>query len=149
MNPETDAELIDRVINDELAGDSFDTQVEELAYARHLDSRELVDTEANRATWIAARTYYDAEATNDLVVELGGVHFTQEQWDFMVRWRDEKVSYSEAPKVGVAAIAYNDLMLRQQALSYASQNVNGENTASTMARAKAYLKFLQSGGEEG
>lgn len=128
MNPETETELIERVINDELAGDSFDTQVEELAYVRHLDSRELVDTEANRATWIAAREFYEGKSS--VVVNN---HYAGDNCEGQ---KSQEV------------VQMDDLLLRQQALSYAVQSSAGDNTSSLVARSKAFLNFLQTGEKE-
>lgn len=88
----------------------------------------------------------ELSAFNTAYTEAGS---TVSYFDMKEGWLAARDYFEQSgPETGDKAISYNDPSLRQQALSYASQNVNGENAASTVARAKAYLKFLQNGGEE-
>ena len=98
--------------------DDFRTSDEVLAFIKHLQDRELEDTAANRATWFAARDFFD--------------HPT-----------DEGDSQGQE-----ATVSSSDFSLRHEALAFAVQHSDGLGASSIVMKAEAFLKFLQTGESE-
>lgn len=136
MSPETDEQLIKRVLDPELIrDDKFITNEEVLAYARHLSDRDLVDTEANRATWIAARTYYDREASGADETTAGP------NWEAMVA-SHEAILSTHNQRISDLQFRLNEDRVKEMSLSMAVQASVGENAQTVVSKAKAFEAFL-------